>query len=213
MTAFRLAPGSAEALKWLALAAMTADHANTFLLGNAYPALYALGRVAFPMFALVLASNLARPGIDLGRICRRLLAFGVVAAFPFALLGHSFPLNVMFSFAVATLAIALWSRGQRAVSSIVLALAGFVVDYHWPGLLLIVAAWAYFRTGRATAAVAILGALASLAWPNGNLWALAALPVVLLAEAAALHVPRLRWAFYAYYPAHLVALALLAAAG
>lgn len=44
---------------------------------------------------------------------------------------------------------------------------------------------------------------------RGHLWALAALPVVFAVEILAPHVPRLRWAFYAYYPLHLTALALL----
>jgi len=210
MTAVRFSSGSAEALKWLALLAMTLDHVNTFALDRAHPALYAIGRVAFPLFALVLAGNLARPGIDLVRIALRLVAFGAIAAVPFAMLGHALPLNVMFTFAAATLAIAAWQRGQRSVAIAVIVLAGFGVDYNWPGLLLIVAAWAYFRTGTRTAAALAFGALASLAWPNGNLWALAALPVAIAVEAIAPHVPRLRWAFYAYYPAHLALLVVAA---
>lgn len=209
-TAFRFSSGSAEALKWLALTAMTLDHVNTFALDRAHPALYVIGRVAFPLFAIVLASNLARPGIDLARISARLLAFGAIAAVPFLMLRHAFPLNVMFTFAAATLAIAAWQAGHRSASIAAIAIAGLVVDYHWPGLLLIVSAWAYFRAGTRTAAAMTFAALVALAWPNGNLWALAALPVALAIEAIAPHVPRLRWAFYAYYPAHLALLALLA---
>ena len=44
---------------------------------------------------------------------------------------------------------------------------------------------------------------------SGNLWALAALPVILVATRVDLHVPRLRWVFYAYYPVHLVAIWLI----
>ena len=51
----RFSNGTAEALKWRALAAMTVDHVNTFLTGRAHPALFAIGRIAFPIFALVLA--------------------------------------------------------------------------------------------------------------------------------------------------------------
>ena len=205
----QFATGTAEALKWLALAAMTLDHINTFALDRAHPALYAIGRIAFPVFALVLANNLARPGIDYGRVCRRLLAFGVIAHGAFVLLDAAFPLNVMFTFAAAAAVIAAWIRGWTAVAVGLFAVAGLFVDYQWPGLALIVAAWAYFRTGSRTAAAATLGALVSLAWPNGTLWALAALPVVFAAQLAAPNLPRLRWAFYAYYPAHLAALAVL----
>ncbi|MCW2314150.1 TraX family protein [Rhodoferax antarcticus] len=42
-----------------------------------------------------------------------------------------------------------------------------------------------------------------------NLWALAAVPVVLAASLLDLRVPRLRWVFYGYYPLHLFALWLI----
>lgn len=40
-------------------------------------------------------------------------------------------------------------------------------------------------------------------------WALAALPVVAAAAHVDVRLPRLRWAFYAYYPLHLIALWLI----
>jgi len=207
----RFSSGTAEALKWLALAAMTVDHVNTFLTGRAHPALFAVGRVAFPIFALVLACNLTRPGIDHARLLRRLVFFGLLAAGPFVVMtGHWLPLNVMFTFAVAMAVIALWQRGQDVAAVVVFLAGSLFVDYQWTGVALIVAGWSYFRTGRATAAAATLAALVGLAWPNGSFWALAALPVIAAVEMTAPCVPRLRWAFYAYYPAHLALLALLA---
>ena len=41
------------------------------------------------------------------------------------------------------------------------------------------------------------------------LWALVALPAVLVASLFDLRMPRLRWVFYAYYPIHLFALCLI----
>lgn len=52
-------------------------------------------------------------------------------------------------------------------------------------------------------------ALASLWFINRNLWALAAVPLLLVASRLDLPMPRLRWAFYAYYPLHLAALWLI----
>ena len=52
-------------------------------------------------------------------------------------------------------------------------------------------------------------ACAALWFINRNLWALAALPVLFLASRVDVRVPRLRWAFYAYYPLHLAALWLI----
>nr|AVR64159.1 TraX protein [Escherichia coli] len=50
---------------------------------------------------------------------------------------------------------------------------------------------------------------ASLWYINGNLWALAVVPLVIVAAGVDLRVPRLRWAFYTYYPLHLAALWLI----
>ena len=47
--------------------------------------------------------------------------------------------------------------------------------------------------------------MGSLELVNGNSLALWALALLCLASRLQLDVPRLRWVFYAYYPAHLVA--------
>lgn len=52
-------------------------------------------------------------------------------------------------------------------------------------------------------------ALVALWFINGNLWALAVVPVIFIATKIDLHVPRLRWIFYVYYPIHLAALCLV----
>ena len=64
------------------------------------------------------------------------------------------------------------------------------------------------RVEEVAAAVAVL-ACAALWFVNRNLWALAALPVLFLASRVDVRLPRLRWAFYAYYPLHLAALWLI----
>ena len=51
--------------------------------------------------------------------------------------------------------------------------------------------------------------LVALEWINGNAWALFAVPVIYLATRVSWSVPRLPWAFYALYPAHLAVLAVM----
>jgi hypothetical protein len=51
-----------------------------------------------------------------------------------------------------------------------------------------------------------IGATAALFIINRNFWALAAIPLILAATQVRLTVPRTRFAFYVYYPAHLAAL-------
>ena len=74
---FNLSLGSArELLKWIALLAMTGDHVAKVVLGGYVPVVSELGRIAFPLFALVMACNLAQPGADLRKSIRRLALWG-----------------------------------------------------------------------------------------------------------------------------------------
>lgn len=50
-----------ELLKWIALVFMTFDHVVKALLDGYVPVLSELGRIAFPVFALIMAFNLAQP--------------------------------------------------------------------------------------------------------------------------------------------------------
>lgn len=59
----------------------------------------------------------------------------------------------------------------------------------------------------------VLAGFAPLCLFNGNLWALAALPVVVVLSGVRWQLPRGRWAFYGYYVGHLALLAALAALG
>src|SRR4051812_42258689 len=53
-TAWSISDGSLEALKWVGLVLMTSDHVNKYLLQDASPTLYALGRMVMPLFGFVL---------------------------------------------------------------------------------------------------------------------------------------------------------------
>src|SRR4051812_43094966 len=78
--------GQLEALKWIALASMFLDHFGRHLLGwgqNTW--VFALGRMAFPLFTLVLAWNLAREGDRAARAARtagRLALWCAVSVLP-----------------------------------------------------------------------------------------------------------------------------------
>lgn len=80
--------GTVEALKWLALLLMTGDHINKYLFNGTMPLLFNAGRLALPLFAFVLAYNLARPGtLERGvyvRAMKRLALFGLLATPSFA---------------------------------------------------------------------------------------------------------------------------------
>lgn len=197
-----------ELLKWLAVILMTGDHVAKVIYGGYVPGLSEAGRVAFPLFALVMAYNLAQPGADVGKSVRRLGLWGAIAQPVHALtFGYWLPLNILLTFAVC--AAAVYAAGQR--QWIVLALAAAIlplfVDYQWAGVGFVLLAWLGFRTRRP---LLVLAAFAPLCAFNANLWALAAIPVAMGLSRKTWAVPRGRWAFYGYYVAHLACIGLLA---
>lgn len=219
-TAFFVPNGTIEALKWLALALMTLDHVNKYLLHDKLAGAFALGRLAMPIFAFVLAYNLARPGaFEKGvypRVVLRLLLVGVIASVPFMALGGLaagwWPLNILFLLALATASIWLIEKRTNASQSAAFFLflvGGAFVEFWWFGLGFCLAAWWYCKSPSRGRLLLWVTTGVSLHLVNSNLWALAAMPLILAAQHVDLRLPRLRNVFYAYYPAHLAVLWLV----
>ena len=99
--------------------------------------------------------------------------------------------------------------GSYAATAAVFLVGGANVEYWWPALAFGIAVWWYRKQPGAMPLALALSALAALWFISSNLWALLALPVVLVSSLADLRIPRLRWVFYAYYPVHLFALCLI----
>ncbi|MBK5005748.1 conjugal transfer protein TraX [Pseudomonas sp. S32] len=218
-----LAEGTLQTLKWLALLLMTGDHINKYLFNETLPYLFEAGRIAMPLFVIILGYNLGRPNSwQAGahrRTAWRLLIFGLLATPPFIALGGLwygyYPLNILFALLVITLTLAACERalaGQRwawGLALLVFLVGGALVEFWWPAVLLGVCTTWFVRRPNAFAALGTVLSLAALTYVNGNAWAMAALPIVLLARGIRPNLPRWRWLFYAYYPLHLVALWLI----
>lgn len=206
--------GGREALKWLAVVLMTGDHVAKVFFGGYVPVVSELGRIAFPVFALVMAYNLAQPGADVGKSVRRLLVWGIVAQPAHALVfGYWIPLNVLLSFALATAA--LWCVQQRRwwLLGLCLGPSPLLVDYQWAGVALVLSGyWWHRRQGEGETFGVLLLALCGLCVYNGNGWALIALPAMALGKLG-WRVPRTRWGFYGYYVGHLALLGAYATWG
>ena len=213
----RLSDGTVDGLKWLGLALMTLDHINKHLLHERVTALFDLGRMALPLFGLVLAYNLARPGtLERGvyiRVLGRLSVVAAIAEIPFIGLGglawgwYPFNILVMLLVAVSMMWLIEVGGGWRiTLAVLVFILGGAMVEFWWPGVALCVAAWAYCRRPNAGTLAIWIAATAGLYMINRNFWALAAFPLIFYAPHARWQVPRVRWAFYVYYPAHLAVL-------
>jgi hypothetical protein len=212
-----IADGTLEALKWLSLVLMTADHVNKFLFNERLPIVFEMARLVMPLFGFVLAYNMARPDARTtgahARTARRLAVFGLVATPPFVVMVGWWPLNVMFMLLLAVGIIWLLDGGalHRIAAAALFIGAGAFVEFWWFGVASCVAAWAYCRQPTAGRALGWVLAIASLGVVNGNPWALAAVPIVFVAAHIDLRVPRLRGLFYLYYAGHLCTLLALRA--
>lgn len=206
--------GTIEALKWLALALMSGDHINKYLLNGTVPWLYDAGRLAMPLFVFVMAYNLARPGALENGIYRRtmlrLMIFGMLATPAFIALGGLvngwWPLNILFTLFVLAATLRLIEIGSLKgylAACLVFAVGGAFVEFWWPSVALGVAIWSYRRQPSLLALACAVGALGSLGYINGNQWAMASALFLPIAPLLNLPVPRARWFFYLFYPVHL----------
>lgn len=235
----RLMGAPLDAIKLLAAVLMLGDHVNTILLDGHAPLLWWLGRIAFPLFAFVVALHLAR-GRPAGPYAAGLLLVGVptqvvyAAAFPYG----TTEANILFTLAGgAVLAGWLaqagpWRHLALGVGlAVALGLPGLAktgVDFGLVGLLLPGALLLVLNgaPGGRPWLVAVVAALNAIGWhPRGVPPALDAalcasailvgLPLAALAATRFAGQPRVlsRFALQAFYPAHLAVLATLRALG
>lgn len=204
-------------MKWLGLVLMTLDHVNKYLFDAKLPGLYEAGRLCVPLFSFVLGYNLARSNaMQSGmhaQVIGRLLISGLIATPFYIAMGHLspwwWPLNIMFMLLVATGTIYLVEKKGLASAigaTVLFILGGSLVEFWWPAIGICVASWWYCKYPSGLALTGLGGLIATLFVINGNLWAMAALPVILSAPHITLNVPRWRHVFYFYYPAHLALL-------
>ena len=216
----KLSDGAVEAMKWMGLILMTADHAQKYGLMPAVPGIYEAGRVTFPLFGIVLAYNLARvQSHDRARYVRvltRLLCCGALASIPFIALGGLgfgwWPLNCMGTLAVAVCIMYLIEVRRpfwKTSAASVFLLGGALVEFWWPGVALCVGAWWYCKHPTWGALLLWLAGTAGLTLINGNGWACASFAIVALTSFVTIALPRASRFFYLYYPAHLAVLLVL----
>jgi len=206
----------AEALKWLALALMVLDHVNKYLYHSALPWVFPIARISFPLFAFVLAYNLARPGtISNGaavRVMKRLAIFALVAAIPHIILDGRFsPLNILATLLVATGTVYLFEQGglKRWLGILVFMAGGCIVEGNWFAIAVCMTAYRYCQLPTVLRLLSFMASLAILGlFINANQYALAVLPVVLVAPHVSVSLKRHRHFFYGFYPAHLAVIAM-----
>lgn len=139
---------SGSALKVIAVISMVADHCAYFLMEHGtplYEAMRCFGRIAFPVFAFLIAEGFANTR-NRTRYFLTLLGFAVISEIPWFLLnGADGTHNVMFTLALGVVALAVFDRlcehGPLCFLSIILlcSLAWWSrIDYDWRGIMMIV---------------------------------------------------------------------------
>ncbi|ERS92007.1 TraX family protein [Halomonas sp. PBN3] len=217
--------------QWLAVTAMTLEHAARFLLPEVHaltPWALLIGRTALPLFAAMVAWHAVHNTRDPLGYALRLLLIAVIAQLPFALVTDSDKLNIVFTLALGLLLAVPLVRSDRLTVTLALVfataatLAAPSIEYGVPGLLLVPAFALAFQPAPApwrpflaipTALVAfhlnpaLVLNLVSLATALGLAYLLARGSGHLATRIAPM--PRPLW--LTWYPLHFVVIALLQA--
>jgi hypothetical protein len=215
---------SLEAAKWIALLTMTLDHYGKIVAPDLFVPTHAIGRLSFPLFAGILGLRLSVTPALASRYLRRLLLWGVVSQPVFVIAGRPWrDGNILFTLGLGVLAWragVAWRAGRPAAALLDAALAmplAFLTEFGPFGVVVPAGVALVARYGIRAAMVAIgpLGLLANVVleppWLTPiDLWALGATPIMLASPRLSPPLPRLPGPFfYAYYPAHLLALHLI----
>lgn len=192
---------------------MTLDHINTFILNGKYPLLFEAGRVVMPLFAFVLAYNLARTPKNESiykRVMRRLLIYGLIAT-PFFIAIHSvsvigwswYPLNILFTLLVSTFCIYCLEKGDSMSFVAGIVLGGAVVEFLHPAILFTIFSWQYCRSGKKYWLLFMLLMMFPIGIINMSMSGAFSLVLIFLVSKVDINIPRARNCFYAFYPTHL----------
>jgi hypothetical protein len=216
---FGFTDGQIETLKWIALLSMFIDHFGRLWFTYGVDTwVFALGRIAFPLFAFVLAVNLARDGARAeraARVTRRLAIWCVVAVLPSIWArGEPMLVNVLGTLALgAALCWLIVSAGRialRLAGCVVIVAASWYVEFGAAGVLLIPAIYLWCTERQREAAVLAVLMFLLTGWLNAlfggapaMLGTLACVPIAWVVRQLPVVAPRLQLAFYIVYPAHL----------
>ena len=211
---------SGSVLKIIAIVSMVIDHCAYFLMDNnstLYEAMRCVGRIAFPVFAFLIAEGFAYTH-NRKRYFTRLLVFAVISEVSWYLLnGADGTHNVMFTLALGVVALAVLEKLKEnsvlcgiAILSIAYLATWSGVDYEWRGILMILVFNLLrnqndnlpFPYGRM---MQLLCAL-PLMMHYGSIGALLACMTIFLYDGARGFIKGnvAKYGFYAFYPVHLL---------
>lgn len=218
---------SGSALKIIAVLSMVADHYAYFLMEHGsplYEAMRCFGRIAFPVFAFLIAEGFANTR-NRTRYFLTLFGFALISEIPWFLLNDADGThNVMFTLTLGVVALAVFDRlcehGPLCFLSIMLicSIAWWSgIDYDWRGILMIVLfymlrrqtiePWIY-RNRICFPSQAIVQILFTLPLivHYGMMGAILASMVIFLYDGTRGNIKGAvaKYSFYAFYPVHLL---------
>lgn len=214
---------SSTGLKLIAMATMFVDHVGLLFFPEEFM-FRLVGRISFPIFAFLIAEGFEKTS-HIWNYLYRLLAFAALSQLPYSLFmqtsgATSIRLNIFFTLAGGLLALILL-RKLRVVYAVpgiffILLFADYAsFDYGIYGILAVLGS-ALFLHFRSVGIAMLLGlpffrVIATLFGSSPSLlqgYAALSVPFIMLYNGT--HGPRLpRLLFYAFYPVHLLALALM----
>ena len=228
---------NANQLRGLAMFLMLLDHLWATLVPGNFWMTY-LGRLAFPIFAFQISEGFFHSA-DRRRYAKRLFLFALLSEVPFDLIYggtmlYPFHQNVMFTLLLGLLACCAIdrARGERTARATLrgaLSVAGILllsligmVDYGWKGVMTVVAFYLLrdfpFAWLAQIAALVLLNivlfkgqTIPLLGWdfPTQGFAVLSLLPIWLYNGRRGGGGKALQYAFYAFYPVHMLVLYLL----
>ena len=211
---------SGSVLKIIAIVSMVIDHCAYFLMDNnstLYEAIRCVGRIAFPVFAFLIAEGFAYTH-NRKRYFTRLLVFAVISEVSWYLLnGADGTHNVMFTLALGVVALAVLEKLKEnsvlcgiAILSIAYLATWSGVDYEWRGILMILVfnllrnqndnlPFPYGRMMQLLCAFPLM-------MHYGSIGALLACMTIFLYDGARGFIKGnvAKYGFYAFYPVHLL---------
>jgi len=210
-----------ELAKWVAILTMAIDHYGKIVAPDLFLETHGLGRLAFPLFAAIIGLRLADRPARAASYLKRLVPWAMVSQPVFVLVGRDWvDGNIMITLAIGVTAVLLIERFRKAPSPIWILGLLALLPIAWfcefgifgaamiPAMALIgvrdvkTGLWA---TGPLGLVANIVPAWPPLTWVD--LAALGASLIMIASVTLTVRLPRLPGqAFYAFYPAHLLAL-------
>ena len=212
---------SGSTLKIIAVVSMVIDHCAYYLMDAntiAYDVMRCFGRIAFPVFAFLVAEGFAHTRNRM-RYFLSLLLFAVISEVPWFLLNSADGThNVMFTLAFGVMALAAFERlrEHRSLAIVAILLAALSaevsgLDYGWRGIVVILVLH-LFRNKKYCQSARLLQLAFAFPFMShyGIIGALLACSVILLYDGTRgiIHGKVAKYGFYAIYPVHLIIIKL-----